>query len=71
VTVSYFEWVQDRQGFFWRENEVNERLQDVMDHSFEQVLHYAETHGVNNRIAAYIVAIDRVARALRLRGIYA
>jgi glutamate dehydrogenase (NAD(P)+) len=71
VTVSYFEWVQDRQGFFWRESEVNERLQDVMDHSFEQVVRYAETHGVNNRIAAYIVAIDRVARALRLRGIYA
>jgi glutamate dehydrogenase (NAD(P)+) len=71
VTVSYFEWVQDRQGFFWRENEVNERLQDVMDHSFEQVVRFAETHRVNNRIAAYIVAIDRVARALRLRGIYA
>jgi glutamate dehydrogenase (NAD(P)+) len=71
VTVSYFEWVQDRQGFFWRESEVNERLQDVMDHSFEQVVRYAETHGVNNRIAAYIVAIDRVARALKLRGIYA
>src|SRR5580700_6179668 len=71
VTVSYFEWVQDRQGFFWRENEVNERLQDVMDHSFEQVVRFAETHHVNNRIAAYIVAIDRVARALRLRGIYA
>jgi glutamate dehydrogenase (NAD(P)+) len=71
VTVSYFEWVQDRQGFFWRENEVNERLQDVMDHSFEQVVRFAETHKVNNRIAAYIVAIDRVARALRLRGIYA
>ena len=50
---------------------MNERLQDVMDHSFEQVVRYAETHGVNNRIAAYIVAIDRVARALRLRGIYA
>jgi glutamate dehydrogenase (NAD(P)+) len=71
VTVSYFEWVQDRQGFFWRESEVNERLQDVMDHSFEQVVRFAETHKVNNRIAAYIVAIDRVARALRLRGIYA
>jgi glutamate dehydrogenase (NAD(P)+) len=42
-----------------------------MDHSFEQVVRYAETHHVNNRIAAYIVAIDRVARALRLRGIYA
>jgi glutamate dehydrogenase (NAD(P)+) len=71
VTVSYFEWVQDRQGFFWRENEVNERLQDVMDHSFDQVVRYAEMHGVNNRIAAYIVAIDRVARALKLRGFYA
>ncbi len=71
VTVSYFEWVQDRQGFFWRESEVNERLQDVMDQSFDQVVRYSETHGVNNRIAAYIMAIDRVARALKLRGIYA
>jgi glutamate dehydrogenase (NAD(P)+) len=71
VTVSYFEWVQDRQGFFWRENELNERLQDVMDQSFDQVVRYAEMHGVNNRIAAYIMAIDRVARALKLRGFYA
>ena len=50
---------------------MNERLQDVMEQSFDQVVLYAETHGVNNRIAAYIVAIDRVARALKLRGIYA
>lgn len=71
VTVSYFEWVQDRQGFFWRESEVNDRLQDVMEHSFDEVVRYAETHGVNNRIAAYMLAIDRVARALKLRGIYA
>ena len=71
VTVSYFEWVQDRQGFFWRESEVNERLKDVMEHSFDQVISYAENHRVNNRIAAYILAIDRVARALRLRGFYA
>ena len=71
VTVSYFEWVQDRQGFFWRENEVNERLMDVMQQSFDQVVNYAETHHVNNRIAAYILAIDRVARALKLRGFYA
>ena len=71
VTVSYFEWVQDRQGFFWRESEVNERLQDMMEHSFDEVVRYAETHGVNNRIAAYIVAIDRVARALKLRAFYA
>ncbi|MGH9716109.1 MAG: Glu/Leu/Phe/Val family dehydrogenase [Candidatus Acidiferrales bacterium] len=71
VTVSYFEWVQDRQGFFWREREVNERLQDVMEQSFDQVVRYAESHGVDNRIAAYILAIDRVARALKLRGFYA
>ncbi|HVB57287.1 MAG TPA: Glu/Leu/Phe/Val dehydrogenase [Candidatus Acidoferrales bacterium] len=71
VTVSYFEWVQDRQGFFWRESEVNERLKDVMEQSFDHVVHYAETHSVNNRIAAYILAIDRVARALKLRGFYA
>jgi glutamate dehydrogenase (NAD(P)+) len=71
VTVSYFEWVQDRQGFFWRESEVNERLFDVMDRAFDEVVRYAELHRVNNRIAAYMVAIDRVARALKLRGIYA
>ena len=71
VTVSYFEWVQDRQGFFWRESEVNERLQDVMEYAFDQVVLYAERHRVNNRIAAYMVAIDRVAKALKLRGIYA
>jgi glutamate dehydrogenase (NAD(P)+) len=71
VTVSYFEWVQDRQGFFWRESEVNERLLDVMERSFDDVVRYAETHRVNNRIAAYMLAIDRVATALKLRGIYA
>jgi glutamate dehydrogenase (NAD(P)+) len=71
VTVSYFEWVQDRQGFFWREREVNERLQDVMDRSFDDVVRYAEKHHVNNRIAAYMLAIDRVAIALKHRGIYA
>jgi glutamate dehydrogenase (NAD(P)+) len=71
VTVSYFEWVQDRQGFFWREREVNERLLDVMENSFDQVVRYAELHKVNNRIAAYMLAIDRVASALKLRGIYA
>jgi glutamate dehydrogenase (NAD(P)+) len=71
VTVSYFEWVQDRQGFFWRESEVNERLQDVMDRSFDEVVRCAEGHKVSNRIAAYIVAIERVACALKLRGIYA
>jgi len=71
VTVSYFEWVQDRQGFFWRESEVNERLLDYMENAFDEVVRFAEMHKVNNRIAAYMLAIDRVARALKLRGIYA
>jgi glutamate dehydrogenase (NAD(P)+) len=71
VTVSYFEWVQDRQGFFWRESEVNERLLDIMEYAFDSVVRYAEAHKVNNRIAAYMLAIDRVANALKMRGIYA
>ena len=71
VTVSYFEWVQDRQGFFWKESIVLQRLQDVMEHSFDEVVGYAQTHRVSNRIAAYMLAIDRVAFVLKLRGIYA
>jgi glutamate dehydrogenase (NAD(P)+) len=71
VTVSYFEWVQDRQGFFWNEAMVNERLQEIMDESFDAIVQYAEAHRVNNRIAAYMVALDRVAHAIKLRGIYA
>jgi glutamate dehydrogenase (NAD(P)+) len=71
VTVSYFEWVQDRQGYFWSEKEVNDRLKDVLEHSFEEVVRYAEAHQVNNRVAAYMLAIDRVAFALKERGIYA
>jgi glutamate dehydrogenase (NAD(P)+) len=71
VTVSYFEWVQDRQGFFWNEQLVNQRLEEIMVESFDAVLQYAQTHGVNNRIAAYMLALDRVAFAIKLRGIYA
>ncbi len=71
VTVSYFEWVQDRQGYFWKEAEVNHKLQDIMDSSFAAVVGYADKHQVNNRIAAYMLAIDRVATAIQLRGIYA
>ena len=71
VTVSYFEWVQDRQGYFWNEQLVNERLEEIMVNSFRDVVSYAEKHGVNNRIAAYMLALDRVACAIRLRGIYA
>jgi glutamate dehydrogenase (NAD(P)+) len=71
VTVSYFEWVQDRQGYFWSEALVNERLQNIMVAAFDSVVAYGEKHKVNNRIAAYMLAIDRVAFSVRLRGIYA
>ena len=71
VTCSYFEWVQDRMGYFWKEETVNERLQDIMVASFQDVVKYAETHRVNNRIASYMLAIDRVAYITRVRGIYA
>jgi glutamate dehydrogenase (NAD(P)+) len=71
VTVSYFEWVQDRQGYFWNEELVNQRLSEIMIYSFNDVVSYAEKHAVNNRIAAYMLALDRVAFAIKLRGIYA
>jgi glutamate dehydrogenase (NAD(P)+) len=71
VTVSYFEWVQDRQGFFWNEDLVNQRLEEIMVNSFNDVVAYAEKHDVHNRTAAYMLALDRVAFAIKLRGIYA
>jgi glutamate dehydrogenase (NAD(P)+) len=71
VTVSYFEWVQDRQGYFWTEAQVNEQLEQIMVTSFNDVLTYAAKHAVNNRTAAYMLALDRVANAIRLRGLYA
>ncbi|HEX3662856.1 MAG TPA: Glu/Leu/Phe/Val dehydrogenase [Acidobacteriaceae bacterium] len=71
VTASYFEWVQDRQGYFWKESEVNERMEAILVESFDDVTRYAEAHAVNNRIAAYMLAIDRVAYTIKQRGIYA
>jgi glutamate dehydrogenase (NAD(P)+) len=71
VTVSYFEWVQDRQGFFWNEELVNTRLEEIMVGSFNAVAAYGEKHKVDNRTAAYMLALDRVASAMKLRGIYA
>jgi glutamate dehydrogenase (NAD(P)+) len=71
VTVSYFEWVQDRQGYFWNEQLVNERLEEIMINSFNDVVAYADKHAVDNRTAAYMLALDRVAFAIKLRGIYA
>ncbi len=71
VTVSYFEWVQDRQGYFWNEQLVNSRLEEIMVNSFKDVVGYAEKHDVHNRTAAYMLALDRVAFAIKLRGLYA
>jgi len=71
VTVSYFEWVQDRHGYFWTEKEVNERLEAKMVEAFGVVLKTAQKYKVDMRAAAYIVAIGRVATVTRLRGMYA
>ena len=71
VTVSYFEWVQDRMGYFWSEAQVNERLAEKMVASFNELANFAEKHDVDSRTAAYMLAIDRVAYDTRMRGIYA
>jgi glutamate dehydrogenase (NAD(P)+) len=71
VTVSYFEWVQDRGGYFWDEETVNQRLERIMVGSFEEVAEMAGRHGINLRIGAYMLAIQRVATVHRLRGMYA
>jgi glutamate dehydrogenase (NAD(P)+) len=71
VTVSYFEWVQDRAGFFWRESEVNERLEDILVQSFRDVAEMASKYKVSFRIAAYMLGISRVAHDTMVRGLYA
>src|SRR4051812_3238661 len=71
VTVSYFEWVQDRGGYFWDEETVNQRLERIMVQSFDEVASMAGRHGLNLRIGAYMLAIERVAAVHRLRGMYA
>lgn len=71
VTVSYFEWVQDRGGYFWDEEMVNQRLERIMVESFAAVAAMADQHQVTLRTAAYMVAINRVASVHRLRGMYA
>ncbi len=71
VTVSYFEWVQDRNGYFWDEGSVVDRLSAVLERSFQDVVSVAERHSVTMRVAAYMLAIERVAAVHRLRGLYA
>lgn len=70
VTVSYFEWVQDRGGYFWDETTVNNRLTEIMQRSFQDVLSLSKQHKVSMRTAAYMLSISRVATVHRLRGIY-
>ncbi len=71
VTVSYFEWAQDRMGYYWREREVNERLGEVLRENFDEVWNLAQNHKVTLRTAAYMLAIRRVVDSLMTRGIYA
>jgi glutamate dehydrogenase (NAD(P)+) len=71
VTASYFEWVQNRHGYFWSEAEVNERLEAKMTAAFETVVKTARRYRVDLRTAAYVVAIERVATVTRMRGLYA
>jgi glutamate dehydrogenase (NAD(P)+) len=71
VTTSYFEWVQDRHGYFWEESEVNKRLETKMVEAFQDVLQTSLKYKIDLRTAAYIVAINRVATVTRMRGMYA
>ncbi len=70
VTVSYFEWVQDNYSFFWNEDDVNKRLKEVMVNAFHDVLNVAQKYDIDMRRAAYVLAVDRVAEAIKVRGIY-
>ncbi len=70
ITVSYFEWVQGLQEFFWTEREVNAQLERVITGAFQRVLHVAQAHRVHMRTAAYMIAVQRVADAVTTRGIY-
>jgi glutamate dehydrogenase (NAD(P)+) len=71
VIVSYFEWVQDRQGYFWKESEVNARLEEQLLTNFRKVREVALARKVPYRTAAYLVAIDRVVKSMKTRGVYA
>ena len=70
VTVSYFEWVQDTQHLFWDKEEVDRRLEDILVRSFYQVMDMSKRHNCDMRLAALMTAIERVAEATKLRGIY-
>jgi glutamate dehydrogenase (NAD(P)+) len=71
VVVSYFEWVQGLQNFFWSEHEVNEKLRDILVKAFHQVLQMSQNRSVDMRLAALMIGIDRVTQAMLWRGLYA
>jgi glutamate dehydrogenase (NAD(P)+) len=71
VVVSYFEWVQDLQNFFWTEDEVNKKLRDILVKAFHEVLEMSRKQNVDMRLSALMIGIDRVARAMLWRGLYA
>ncbi|MEW5701140.1 MAG: Glu/Leu/Phe/Val dehydrogenase [Candidatus Zixiibacteriota bacterium] len=71
VTVSYFEWVQDRMGYFWDEEEINHRLEVIMNRSFHDVLKLATEYNTSLRVAAFMLAIRRVGEVIAWRGLYA
>lgn len=68
VTVSYFEWVQNRLGYYWTEERVNRRADRAMKMAFDNVFAAAEKHKINMRLAAYVVALEKVAGTLKIRG---
>jgi glutamate dehydrogenase (NAD(P)+) len=70
VTVSYFEWVQDLQRFFWAEHEINDRLETIMTRAYSAVREKAEEQDTNLRMGAYLLAVARVAEATEIRGVY-
>ncbi|MFQ5628606.1 MAG: Glu/Leu/Phe/Val dehydrogenase [bacterium] len=70
VTVSYFEWVQDNYSFLWKENDINQNLKDIMVKGFDSVIETKEKYKLGMRQSAYVLAVDRVAEAIRMRGIY-
>ena len=70
VVVSYFEWVQDTQAYFWTRKEINQKLKDIVTESFNTVYAISQKEKVDMRLAAYMLAVSRVAEATRLRGSY-
>lgn len=68
VTVSYFEWVQNNQGFYWTEEEIEEKLYHTMTKAFNTIYNTAETRRIDMRLAAYMVGVRKMAEASRFRG---